>query len=327
MNRKISIIIPIFNCSEYIERCVNSLINQTYENIEILLIDDGSTDNSYLVCLGLAKRDSRIRLFQQKNRGVSSARNYGISKSTGEYIAFVDSDDWVDEDYCLTLINGFKGGVQLSVIGNQQVNDESQVNYEKKDDEYSIITNQKAYKMIFNDKNFFGFPWNKLYLKSIINKIGERPFNEKIYACEDTLFNALYLKECTQIAYNESKLYFYYQRCNSATKKEEFNKRKLTVFDSLDQIEKIYLEDSKDNLVYLYTFYLYNYYLIKILAYHTKVKFKFDKKRLKNKYKTIMKSSLISFKEKLEISIRYFFPKLNDNMHYLKLFLKRRSNK
>ena len=99
MGMLISIIIPVYNVELDLEKCLESIINQTYKNIEIILIDDGSTDNSGKICDIYAEKDCRIELLKQENSGVCSARNLGISKATGEYVTFVDADDWIEEDY------------------------------------------------------------------------------------------------------------------------------------------------------------------------------------------------------------------------------------
>ena len=101
----ISIIVPIYNVSKYLDKCLNSLINQTYKNIEIILINDGSTDNSISICLKYKKKDKRIRLYNKKNGGLSSARNMGIKYSKGNYLFFVDSDDFLDLEIIEYLYN------------------------------------------------------------------------------------------------------------------------------------------------------------------------------------------------------------------------------
>lgn len=95
----ISVVVPVYNVEAYLEKCVNSILHQYYENIEVILIDDGSTDNSGAICDALAAADSRIKVLHKPNGGVSSARNLGISVASGAYICFVDSDDWLDIDY------------------------------------------------------------------------------------------------------------------------------------------------------------------------------------------------------------------------------------
>lgn len=102
---KVSVIVPIYNAEKFIHKCINSLINQTYKDLEILLIDDGSTDNSYILCKEYSQKDKRVRLIHKENGGVSIARNYGIEKACGDFIMFVDSDDWLEADACEKLVN------------------------------------------------------------------------------------------------------------------------------------------------------------------------------------------------------------------------------
>ena len=98
MDEKISVIVPVYNVEQYLERCVDSIINQTYKNLEIILVNDGSTDNSGQLCDELAKKDDRIRVIHKKNGGLSDARNVGIDEAEAELIGFIDSDDYIDED-------------------------------------------------------------------------------------------------------------------------------------------------------------------------------------------------------------------------------------
>ena len=204
--------------------------------------------------------------------------------------------------------------VQLSVVGVQKVFEMDFKESVKLSKEYIYYTKNQAYKKIFDDSNFFGFPVNKLYRKELLEQIGKEIFNEKVHMCEDTLMNCSYLKKCSKIAHNQSKLYYYFQRKDSATKNQVFNEKKLTVFESLNQIEKILKENSKSNLVYLYIFYLYNYYLLQILLYKNNKKYKFDRKKIKKVYKYVMKSKKISTVKKIKIFIKYNFPIINYRM-------------
>lgn len=103
--QKISVIIPVYNVEKFLSQCINSIINQTYKNLEILIIDDGSTDNSCEICKKFAKHDKRIRIIRQKNAGVSAARNNGLVHASGDYIHFIDSDDYIDLDYYEKMMN------------------------------------------------------------------------------------------------------------------------------------------------------------------------------------------------------------------------------
>ena len=105
---KISVIIPVYNVQDYLEECVNSILAQTYTNLEIILVDDGSKDNSGQLCDAFSKRDSRVKVIHKENGGVSTARNAGIESATGEYIAFVDADDYIAPDMYSRLMNLLK---------------------------------------------------------------------------------------------------------------------------------------------------------------------------------------------------------------------------
>ena len=105
MIKKISIITPVYNAEKYIERCVNSVLNQTYENIEFIIVNDGSTDNTAKILNRLKKNDSRIMVIHKKNEGVSKARNTALKKATGKYVLFVDADDWLESTMCEDLIS------------------------------------------------------------------------------------------------------------------------------------------------------------------------------------------------------------------------------
>ena len=108
MENLISVIVPVYNVEKYLDKCINSLINQSYNNLEIILIDDGSTDNCGEICDKYALKDNRIKVIHKKNEGLSAARNLGISISKGDYIIFIDSDDWVDKEILLKLLNLIK---------------------------------------------------------------------------------------------------------------------------------------------------------------------------------------------------------------------------
>lgn len=202
MNSKISIIVPVFNSAKWLNKCIDSIIEQTYNNIEIILIDDGSTDNSPEICDEYAKRDSRIRVIHKKNEGVSIARNTGIDTSTGEYIKFVDSDDWIEKDCCEKLVNIIeKESVDLVICGlNVFQNNKLLRNPHLENKKIDIREGFKEYKYI---NKIFAAPWNKLYKKEKILK----KFKEGQSLGEDLAFNLDYLKGIDKIYVTEYCLY------------------------------------------------------------------------------------------------------------------------
>ena len=113
MDKMISVIIPIYNMEKYLDRCINSITEQSYKNIEILLINDGSTDNSLKICKKFQKEDERIKFFSMNHQGVSIARNLGIEKAKGKYIMFIDSDDWIEKDTIKNLYENIKNIISL----------------------------------------------------------------------------------------------------------------------------------------------------------------------------------------------------------------------
>lgn len=135
MDKLISVIVPIYNVEKYLTKCIESIINQTYENLEIILVDDGSPDNCPIICDEYAKRDSRVKVIHKKNGGLSDARNAGLDIATGEYIMFIDSDDFVEIDMMESMMNNMiDNNVDLVVCNIKYIYDNSEkVKYNQKD--------------------------------------------------------------------------------------------------------------------------------------------------------------------------------------------------
>jgi len=171
MDEKISVIVPVYNVEQYLERCIDSIINQTYKNLEIILVNDGSTDNSGQLCDELAKKDDRIRVIHKKNGGLSDARNVGVDEAKAELIGFIDSDDYIDEDMYELLINNLKAAnADLSMCGHYDVYNnvpEAQV-VDKKTWELSP---REAIKMVMEAKILSVTAVNKLYKKSLFSEL------------------------------------------------------------------------------------------------------------------------------------------------------------
>lgn len=203
---KISIIIPVYNAEKYIEKCILSLIIQTYKEIEIILINDGSTDNSLKICKKFEQIDDRIKVYSKDNGGVSSARNLGISKANGKYICFVDSDDIVDVDFCEILITNLENSnSDLSCCGYKIIKNNKEEKINKKVKKVKYVIESKYMELL---KNYKGFLCNKLYKKEIIDK-NNLKLNESISMCEDLLFNFQYLDKCRKIVCSNEKKYNY----------------------------------------------------------------------------------------------------------------------
>ena len=222
MTEKITVIVPVYNVENYLNKCLDSLINQTYKNLEIIVINDGSTDNSGEICQEYAQKDNRIIYVEQENGGLSDARNAGLERMTGSYVTFVDSDDWVEPDYVEVLHNKLIGYQADIAIGNYysynedeamyyfHVNSESY--YEKLYDNISIFEN------LYDAKQMKSFSlisaWGKLYKSELFDyirfdkgKLGEDGYiNQKLYLLVQ------------KVIYINQGLYAYRQRSGSITK-------------------------------------------------------------------------------------------------------------
>lgn len=211
MNELISVIIPVYNVKEYLERCLESVISQSYENLEIILVDDGSTDGSSELCDDIAKRDSRIFAFHKTNGGLSDARNYGITQSNGAYISFVDSDDWIAPTMIEDLFDAIqKYNVRLAVCETAYAYDD--YNYLPKTTGNAFVLDKlPAYEMLLKNRRFRTNAWNKLYSADLWDGV-QFPKGKKY---EDVYIMHRIYDMCDRIAYVDKALYYYYQRNNS----------------------------------------------------------------------------------------------------------------
>jgi len=210
--KKVSIIVPIYNAEKHLDRCINSIIVQTYSNIEIILINDGSTDRSGEICQEYTIEDKRIIYFFQKNAGPSIARNKGIEMCTGDYIQFVDSDDMIEKNMTEQLVNSIHDGVELVLSGYKMLYLDLGVEISKSNIPLKgKLVNKQEFMKIFVSlhKNGFINPlWNKLYL---VHKIRNEyiSFSPDIKIGEDLLFNLKYIDKCTKINIIQDVLYNY----------------------------------------------------------------------------------------------------------------------
>lgn len=202
----VSIIVPVYNAEKHISKCIESVISQTYSNWELILVNDGSRDNSHSVCKNFAQNDNRIKVLNKINGGASSARNAGIKVSQGKYICFIDSDDYVGNKYIEDLIVPYIQGSNTMIICGMTILNKNIKSYFTYDN-YEIRNN------LFENlsKTFFfqhGGPTSKLYLKSIIDNNNIR-FDEKLCNYEDLIFNLSYIEHIDCIIYSNSTQYVY----------------------------------------------------------------------------------------------------------------------
>ncbi|MBQ2121688.1 MAG: glycosyltransferase [Bacteroidaceae bacterium] len=216
----ISIIIPVYNVEQYLDDCIRSVQTQTYQNIEIILVDDGSTDHSGSMCDAYAKQDDRIRVIHQQNQGQAEARNTGFAASEGAYIAFVDSDDMISPIYIQTLYD----------IINHHHADIAACEYTQNEEEMDaqgVPDHDKAYKIDAptmlrqwhgKRKRVETVAWNKIYKREILESMSPEIF-PKGKTHEDVYTSHLFVEKASDIAITDRKLYYYRKRDNSISHK------------------------------------------------------------------------------------------------------------
>lgn len=212
---KISIIIPVYN-NEEIGKCIDSILAQDYKDFELIIINDGSKDNTEKVCLDYSKKDERIKIKTVENGGVSKARNIGIKEANGEYIVFIDSDDIITENYLSNLLSKNPNEKKLVRTGIKFVDKN------KEKTENINITNIEQYKNDVVTGKIQGFIVAYIFNRKTIGKIR---FNEKISFMEDILFLLEYLDKIEEIEYADNSFYKYINNMESVTKKQVFKEK------------------------------------------------------------------------------------------------------
>ena len=229
----VSIVIPVYNAEKYLARCLDSIVNQTHKNIEILLINDGSVDNTFNICEEYARNDRRIKLFHEDNQGVSVARNCGIDNATGEYLVFIDADDYIEHNYVETLVNTIeKEKVDMVICGIKEIISDSTINRKARGEITGVLGDD-----YFNIIDFLCVPFSKIYRNQIIKEQKLKFLKELNYA-EDELFNLNYYKNVKSYVFIDSPLYIYDHHLNSLSDKKNLRSSKHLT----DYVSKLYLE-------------------------------------------------------------------------------------
>lgn len=209
----ISVIVPIYNVEKYLPRCIESILEQSYGDYELILVDDGSSDSSGKICDDYAKIDRRIRVFHKKNGGVSDARNCGLDNSKGEYICFVDSDDAVGKDYLRIMYEMHQeANVDISIVSFDVKFDDNKCSEEFQDNR-CILGGEEAFHEMLLVEKFSWSPWGKLYKRKMFE--GKR--FPKGYVYDDFYTIPYIIGESRFCAYSDSIQYHYYQQHGSLT--------------------------------------------------------------------------------------------------------------
>lgn len=244
---EISVIVPVYNVEKYLRRCVDSILAQTFTDFEVLLIDDGSTDNSGIICDEYALKDERIRVIHKSNEGVSTARNCGIEKAVGKWISFIDSDDWVESNYCKVLFEEIEDNDLLYWGTIQEYEDLGRTIYCPK---YICANNRTSIEesILYLKQNnqkyeYFGFTWNKLFRTEILKKYHIR-FIKGLTLKEDELFTSEYCRYIKTLKVLDKALYHYRITYSGLTFKMKSSKEYLIFTESTNK-EISYIQSQK----------------------------------------------------------------------------------
>lgn len=246
-NKIVSIVVPIFNVEMYLDDCIKCLIRQSYSNLEIILVDDGSTDKSYQICKNYSKIDSRIKLYHKNNGGLSDARNYGISKAHGEYITFVDSDDVIVNDYVKILVESLENNnCDFCVCEIESFVNGENVELDSKD-VYSIEVMNKvsAYKEMLLERKISVSACGKLFKTDLFKNI-RFPYG-LLY--EDLATTYKIVELCNAVCYVNCSLYKYRRRSNSITT-SSFSLKKMDIFHAFSGFKKHIYQNYKELIFY-----------------------------------------------------------------------------
>lgn len=271
----VTIIVPVYNAQEYLHRCIGSLLEQSFVDFELLLINDGSKDNSGVICDEYAAKDERIRVFHKENGGVSSARNLGLDNAKGIWISYVDSDDWVAKDYLKNLVGHAKIGIDLVISFPTYIytdGSSSKPNY------LSKLVDEHNFEKIFVEHSMHQntSPWSKLFRREIIESANIR-FCEDMHIGEDLLFLYTYMLSTAKIYISSDTDYFYsYDLETSLTKRVNSYKSEYAgyknikqVVEDLIKIRNIKSDDSLQRLGWIIGFYTRN--VLNALYHDTKL--------------------------------------------------------
>lgn len=261
---KLSIVVAAYNVEKYIGKCLDSILNQTYKNIEVVIVDDGSTDETLKICNEYIKKDGRIKVIHQKNQGVSAARNNGISKTTGKYIAFVDADDFVHESMYEKLMHSLKTNKSdIALCGYQYAYENNAEAVPVKEINLTKLENEQIYEYLFKvgqsfeddaiiTENIIGCIWRAVYNKEVLNGVKF----EAMPICEDMVFMIDLFNKKPKVSIVDEPLYYYLQRSSSVVHAYDDKKIKNKIL-AYDIISKKIKTLVKEETLKAYQFHTY----------------------------------------------------------------------
>lgn len=285
MQSLISVIIPVYNKENYIHKCLDSVLNQSYSNLEIVLVDDGSKDNSGQILDDYAKKDSRIKVFYIKNGGVYAARNFGLGKSIGDYVTFIDADDTIENNYVETLFCELqKNDCDIAQCNYSNVHNEVKTPVGETG-EVLVQSSEEAIAYIMQGKKYVVGLWPKLYKKKLFINI---PHCENIKVNEDYLVNFIAFQNAEKTVFIDLPLYNYY--CNDDSVTHTINQVKSS--KDVNYVAKIIMEKSKSKSYEKFAIARYQSSFLSVysaMIFSGKAISKAEKKEWRNKLKKIYK--------------------------------------
>lgn len=314
MDKLISVIVPVYKVEIYLHRCVDSILGQTYSNLEVILVDDGSPDNCGAICDEYQKKDDRVKVIHKINSGLSDARNLGISEAKGDYLAFVDSDDFINERYIETLYSMcVENNAQISQCGFTKISDRNIDRKTKQVSRYEVKTYDSLgiLRKLYAPQNIeIDVAWNKLYRRELFGKI---IFPKgRIYEDFATTYRLFYKAE--KIAVTEEPLYYYFMSDRSITRSGFYQKKFdfiLTYEERLEFFKVHSLWEIYRNTLYSYYFALIRfYYICRKNCRDLKDKKREFRNKIKKTYQELRKEKQFSFQSKLKIVIAHLLPRV-----------------
>ena len=254
MQKLVSVIVPVYGVEQYLERCIISILNQTYSNLEIILVDDGSKDNSPAICDEYEKKDSRIKVVHKVNGGLSSARNAGIEVANGEYYIFIDSDDCIAPNMIERLCSVCEeNDSDIAICGYERFSDDKEIESidTSRKEKLTILDKDEAMSRIYSKGVKYVAAWNKLYRKKLFNNITYK--EGKLNEDEFTTYKLF--GESDKIVEIDAPLYFYFYNGNSITTNEKYIVSR-DLFEAFDECIEYYTDKYPKSLHYVKKAYL-----------------------------------------------------------------------
>ena len=282
---KVSIIVPVYNVENYLDKCLNSLVNQTLKDIEIIVVNDGSPDNSSKIIDKYVKKYKHVKGYDKVNGGLSDARNYGVKYATGEYIAFIDSDDYVDKSMMEKMYNkAVSDNLDIVVCDSIEVMDGC-------DNDKGILKKSNLRYSCDDVNNYIISPpmaWCRLFKRNLFDKI---KFTKGIYY-EDLDLSPSLVKYTNKIGFIEEGLYYYVKRNNSIMRQNKYNDKLLDIFKVLQKNKKLLGKKYSEEVEYLYITHLLRSASLRFVDYN-------EASELLDKVISVMKSEFPNYKNNI----------------------------